>query len=315
MAAAKAWRHDAPSRLRRGELRAAAHGRARRGRATSGSRAPAAGSIRNRVGRPLQAERHPRLRAALRLRVLPALGGVRLAEVSRATCRTSSTGSSPTGIDAVHDPQHAHAAAGDLPARDRARRGGRQPDAPGSSSPPCGARRDRIAGPDRGRRAARRAARPASGRCGRPRSTPGCVAASCRALRWSDVDLDDGVIRVERAWDAREGEIAPKSRAGGTARADRRRAARRAARAPDALRPRARGSCSAAAPTEPFALRPSTTRARRAWKAAGLDADRPARVPAHLRVADDRRRRQREGALAPTWATPRSRSRSTATAT
>jgi integrase len=31
------------------------------------------------------------------------------------------------------------------------------------------------------------------------------------ALRWDDVDLDAGVIRVRRGWDAKAGEIAPKS--------------------------------------------------------------------------------------------------------
>ena len=35
-----------------------------------------------------------------------------------------------------------------------------------------------------------------------------------QALRWSDVDSDAGLIRVERSWDQREGPIEPKSRAG-----------------------------------------------------------------------------------------------------
>lgn len=35
-----------------------------------------------------------------------------------------------------------------------------------------------------------------------------------RALRWRDVDFKAGVIHVRRSWDAREGEIAPKSEAG-----------------------------------------------------------------------------------------------------
>ena len=35
-----------------------------------------------------------------------------------------------------------------------------------------------------------------------------------QALRWDDVDLAKGVIKVERAWDVREGQIEPKSRAG-----------------------------------------------------------------------------------------------------
>jgi len=34
------------------------------------------------------------------------------------------------------------------------------------------------------------------------------------ALRWEDVDLAAGVIRVERSWDSKEGEIEPKSAVG-----------------------------------------------------------------------------------------------------
>jgi len=34
------------------------------------------------------------------------------------------------------------------------------------------------------------------------------------ALRWEDIDLDAGLIHVERAWDMRNGPIEPKSRAG-----------------------------------------------------------------------------------------------------
>ncbi|MEJ7891462.1 MAG: site-specific integrase [Solirubrobacteraceae bacterium] len=35
-----------------------------------------------------------------------------------------------------------------------------------------------------------------------------------QALRWDDIDLSAGVIRVARSWDAYEGEVSPKSRAG-----------------------------------------------------------------------------------------------------
>jgi len=35
-----------------------------------------------------------------------------------------------------------------------------------------------------------------------------------QALRWTDVDLDAGLIRVERSWDPKAGPIEPKSRAG-----------------------------------------------------------------------------------------------------
>jgi integrase len=51
------------------------------------------------------------------------------------------------------------------------------------------------------------------GRCGPPRCTPACAAASY--ARWScDIDLDANVIRVQRSWDAIEGLIEPKTHAG-----------------------------------------------------------------------------------------------------
>jgi hypothetical protein len=34
------------------------------------------------------------------------------------------------------------------------------------------------------------------------------------ALRWAEVDLAGGVVRVERSWDVKEGVIAPKSAVG-----------------------------------------------------------------------------------------------------
>jgi len=35
-----------------------------------------------------------------------------------------------------------------------------------------------------------------------------------QALRWENIDLDAGVLRVERSWDKKAGPVAPKSRAG-----------------------------------------------------------------------------------------------------
>ena len=42
----------------------------------------------------------------------------------------------------------------------------------------------------------------------------GLRSGELRALRWEDVDLASGLIRVERSWDAREGPVGPKSHAG-----------------------------------------------------------------------------------------------------
>jgi len=88
------------------------------------------------------------------------------------------------------------------------------------------------------------------------------------ALRDEDVDLEAGVIRVERSWDRLEGVIEPKSRAG-----------RRAVPIVAALRPHlaasklSRDSAGAfffgrgIAAVQPRRSRP---RAEKAWKAAGL---------------------------------------------
>lgn len=64
----------------------------------------------------------------------------------------------------------------------------------------------------RPQRSSRRSPWP-SGPCGPRRSTRGYAVVSLRALRWSDVDFDAGVIRVERGWDddPKVGEIAVKS--------------------------------------------------------------------------------------------------------
>jgi integrase len=45
-------------------------------------------------------------------------------------------------------------------------------------------------------------------------SRSGEPSCELRALTWADVDLDTGLIHVVRSWDAREGPIEPKSRAG-----------------------------------------------------------------------------------------------------
>jgi integrase len=42
----------------------------------------------------------------------------------------------------------------------------------------------------------------------------GLRAGELQSLRWSDVDFDRGVLRVQRSWDRKVGPIAPKSRAG-----------------------------------------------------------------------------------------------------
>jgi integrase len=90
------------------------------------------------------------------------------------------------------------------------------------------------------------------------------------ALRWENVDLGAGIIRVERAWDVKEGAIDPKSRAG--RRTVPIAAALREALIEHKLRSgRSEGLTfgrTAEIPFEPVSVR---ARALAAWKAAGLD--------------------------------------------
>lgn len=93
------------------------------------------------------------------------------------------------------------------------------------------------------------------------------------ALRWCDVNLDRGLIRVERSWDAKEGPVAPKSRVG-----------RRTVPIPEVLRAFLAAQQLRSAWTErealvfgrtaltPFPAEQPLRRAKAAWKAAGLTA-------------------------------------------
>ena len=88
-----------------------------------------------------------------------------------------------------------------------------------------------------------------------------------RALRVEDVDLASGVIRVERGWDEREGEIQLKSNAG------RRKVPISAdpPRLPDrASWPATERGWLRSASSGPFDPGKLTRRADRAWEAAGL---------------------------------------------
>jgi integrase len=86
-----------------------------------------------------------------------------------------------------------------------------------------------------------------------------------RALRWGDVDLDRGVIRVVQSWDPVVGVIEPKSRAG-----------RRTVPVPGVLRWHLRPDAPedlafGRTPRAPFDPSTVSDRAGRAWAAAGLE--------------------------------------------
>ena len=118
------------------------------------------------------------------------------------------------------------------------------------------------------------------------------------ALRWRDLDLAGGTLSVEKSYDPKARQyVEPKSRAG-----------RRRVPIADVLRGHLRALAIASKRSDPGALvfsedgRPFAydallARSRSAWKTAELRRRRPSRRETYRRVADDRRRSQRQSAL------------------
>lgn len=101
----------------------------------------------------------------------------------------------------------------------------------------------------------------------------GLRAGEIQGLRWSDVDFERGVIRVERSWDRKAGPIAPKSRAGRRivplsmlVRRALRELSLRSGRRGDEL-------VFGRTPEEAFAPQTLHRRTKQAWKDAGLIAE------------------------------------------
>lgn len=92
-----------------------------------------------------------------------------------------------------------------------------------------------------------------------------------QALRWSDVDLDTNLIRVERSWDRVAGPVEPKSRSG-RRRVPLTRALRRYLAAHRLQQPKSElDLVFATRGGRPFDPPTVVGRARRAWQRAGLD--------------------------------------------
>jgi integrase len=210
LAEARAWRSEAQTAIRRGTLRAPS-------RVTLGEAAEAwlegarAGSIRNRSGDRYKPSVIRSYETSLRLRVLPELGTRRFSEIRRRDVqdladRLLGQGLDPSTIRNTLMPLRAiyrrALARGDVavnPTR-------------GLELPAVRGKRDRIVAPDEAE--ALLAALPERDRALWATALyAGLRRGELQALRWDDVDLARGVIRVERAWDVQEGLIEPKSRA------------------------------------------------------------------------------------------------------
>ncbi len=208
---AKAWRSDAAAALTTGTLRAP--------KPTTLEQAweawyegAKAGTIRNRSGHPYKPSALRSYETAMRLRVLPRLGKVRLSELRRPDLQDLADellagGLSPSAIQVTL-----------LPVRAISRRAisrGELAVNPCADLhlPAVSGRRERYASPEEAE--ALIAAVPERDRATWATALYGGLRlGELRALRVDDVDLSAGVIRVERGWDPAEGVIELKSHAG-----------------------------------------------------------------------------------------------------
>jgi integrase len=210
LAAAKGWRIDASAAIRRGELRAD-RGVTLREAATAWQLGVASGAIRNRSGDRYKPSVVRSYELALRLRLLPELGGVRLGDlrrgdVQRLVDRLLADGCSPSTIRNTLLPLRVICrralARGEIIANPTI----------GLELPAVRGRRDRIAAPREA--AALIAALTSDQALWSTAFYAGLRLGELQALRWEDLDLDRGRIDVRRSWDVKEGPIEPKSQAG-----------------------------------------------------------------------------------------------------
>jgi len=208
---ARRWKADAASALREGRMTADL-GPTLTEAAEEWLAAASAGVVRNRSGDPFKPSAIRGYETNLRLRVLPELGThrlgeLRLADLQRFIDRMATQGLEPATIMTSVTPLRSifrRAAqlgvVGSNPTR-------------GLSLPAVRSRRDRIAGPKEAAELLT-ALEPGDRPLWATALFAGLRRGELVALRWEDVDLATGLIRVCRGWDAIEGEISPKTAKG-----------------------------------------------------------------------------------------------------
>lgn len=211
LAAAKSWRAEALVGVRRGTLKAPSRTTVREAAEAwlSGAKQ---GTIRTRNGATYKPSAIRGYDASLRLRVLPEFGGARLSEISRLDLqdfvdRLQSGGHDPSTIRNTLMPLRA--------IYRRAVTRGEVANNPTTDLelPAVEGRRDRAASPEE-------AAELIGALPEQDRSLwatafyAGLRRGELQALRWEQVDLAAGRIHVRASWDAVEGPVQPKSKAG-----------------------------------------------------------------------------------------------------
>ncbi len=212
LAAAKAWRQDSAVALRKGTMRAPSSITVREA-ATAWVTGARDGTIRNRSGHLYKPSAIRGYSTSLRLRILPTLGGAKLSEVTRMDLQDHADRWLADGLDASTIRNTL------MPLRAIYRRALARGEVAvnptsGLEPPAVEGRRDRIVAPDEATKLL--AVLPEAEQAVWAAALfAGLRRGELMALRWCDVDLARGVIRVERAWDPKEGVyVDPKSRAG-----------------------------------------------------------------------------------------------------
>jgi integrase len=210
-AAAKAWRADSSTAVRKGTMKAPTTTKVREA-AAEWLAGAGEGLIRPRSGDSYKPSAIRSYEASLRLRVLPAVGHMRLSEVTRVDLQDLVDELVREGLNA------STIGCTLLPLRAIYRRAINRGDVAvnpttGLELPAVRSGRDRIASPDEAARLI--AALPPEDRAlWATAMYAGLRRGELQALRWSEVDLAAGVINVERSWDAKDGPIEPKSAKG-----------------------------------------------------------------------------------------------------
>jgi integrase len=209
---ARTWRADALVGVRRGTIKA-------RERTTVREACEAflagidTGAVRTRSGDPYRPVVRREYRRHLEQRVMPELGAVRLSDLRRGDVQTLADRLATDGLDGATIRNVL------MPLRAVCRRAiedgvlATNPTA-NLRLPAVRGRRDRIAGPDECERLLDALPRVDDRALWAVAMFAGLRRGELRALRWADVDLAGGVIRVERGYDDREGPQDPKSHAG-----------------------------------------------------------------------------------------------------
>ena len=211
LAAARAWRADAQSAIRRGTLRGPSNVTIAEA-CEAWERGVEEGQIRNRSGDPYKPSVIRGYSQSIRLYIKPELGARKLSALTRVEVqdfadRLLASGLDPSTVKNALKPLRV------IYRRALARSEVAINPTTALELPAARGRRQRIADPAEA--AALLEALPPADRAHWALALYGGLRrGEIWALRWEDVDLEAGVIHVRRSWDPKAGEIEPKSAAG-----------------------------------------------------------------------------------------------------